>query len=191
MHEIIETKKVFENRWLNLFKRAIRTNGKIHSWFFVSRQNEPELADQKRPDAVVIVAMTNDHKVVVTREYRAPIGSYEIGFPAGLIEEGQTPEEAAIREMKEETGMDLRVIRVSKNLFSSAGMTNESVVYVFGYASGEVSKEHLQADEDIEVMFVDAFEFADAESARAWPLFRMFELAGIAQSFFSFELDGL
>jgi ADP-ribose pyrophosphatase len=188
MHEIVETQKVFENRWLNLFERCVKTNDKLHSWLFVSRQSNPELASQKKPDAVVIVAMTDDHKIVVTREYRVPIGDYEIGFPAGLIEEGQTPEEAAIREMKEETGMDLKVIHVSENLFSSAGMTNESIVYVFGHASGVVSSEHLQENEDIQVSLQDKFEFSDSVSARAWPLFMLFDMVGIKNAFMMLEV---
>ncbi len=190
-HEIIKTECVFSNKWLNLFERHLDSNGKKHSWLFASRQSSPQLASEKKPDAVVIVAKTENNEIVVTREYRPAIGDYEIGFPAGLIEEGQTPEEAAIREMKEETGMDFKVIHVSKNLFSSAGLTNESIVYVFGHATGEISSDHLQANEDIEVMFVDEFEFSEPESARAWPLFRMFGLIGVKQSFLSFELDGL
>ena len=38
------------------------------------------------------------------------VGDYVYNFPAGLIDEGETPEVAAKRELKEETGLDLIVI---------------------------------------------------------------------------------
>lgn len=43
------------------------------------------------------------------RQYRYPLDDYLYELPAGLIDEGEGPSEAAIREMKEETGMDFEV----------------------------------------------------------------------------------
>ncbi|KAJ4498391.1 NUDIX hydrolase domain-like protein [Lentinula lateritia] len=41
---------------------------------------------------------------VVVEQYRPPIGKFIIELPAGLVDEGETPEQAAIRELEEETG---------------------------------------------------------------------------------------
>lgn len=71
-------------------------------------------------DAVIVLAiMTNKNpadgsksfddgltypRVVIEKQYRPPVGKVCIEFPAGLIDEGETVEECAIRELKEETG---------------------------------------------------------------------------------------
>lgn len=184
--KILSTKRVYESRWINVFERVVESfKGRRHIWTMVSRQKDPETCETKKPDAVVIVALHYDDekvaRLVITSEYRPAIGGREIGFPAGLIEEGQTPEEAAIREMREETGLTLEVDRVSPNLYSSAGMTNESVVYVFGVAKGTISDEFLEPGEDITVSFAtleeveQLLESKENVSARAWPIMLLFE----------------
>ena len=55
-------------------------------------------------DWVNIVAITPEKKVVIVRQYRFGIGKMTTEIPAGIIEKGETPEQAAIRELKEETG---------------------------------------------------------------------------------------
>lgn len=55
-------------------------------------------------DWVNIVAITSEKKVVVVRQYRFGVGKTTTEIPAGIIDAGETPEQAAIRELKEETG---------------------------------------------------------------------------------------
>src|SRR5919112_2108868 len=58
----------------------------------------------ERPDAAIIFPLTADGEVVLVNQYRPPLDMMEIGLPAGLVEEGERPEEAARRELSEETG---------------------------------------------------------------------------------------
>ncbi len=58
----------------------------------------------ERPDAAIIFPLTDDGDVVLVRQYRHAIERVELGLPAGLVEEGEEPEEAARRELLEETG---------------------------------------------------------------------------------------
>jgi len=196
--EVLETQIEHATRFLSLFKRRCRHNGKEFDWFFSSRSKNPVSAAEKTADAVVIVSVYDDQddlsnpcdgykgtpKLVLTSEFRVPINAREISFPAGIIDPGQTPAEAAVRELKEETGLDLEVLIESPNLFSSAGMTDESSMYVFGKATGEASKEHLEAHEDIDVLLLDedglrSFDYsANATSCKAWPLIWMYMQMG-------------
>ncbi len=52
--------------------------------------------------AVMIVPMLDDNTLLLVREYCAGTHSYELGFPKGLIDPGESPEQAANRELKEE-----------------------------------------------------------------------------------------
>ena len=58
----------------------------------------------ERPDAAIIFPLTADGEVVLVSQYRPPLDMMELGLPAGLLEEGERPEEAARRELSEETG---------------------------------------------------------------------------------------
>ena len=58
----------------------------------------------ERPDAAIVFPLTGAGEVVLVRQYRPPLEMMELGLPAGLVEEGERPEEAARRELSEETG---------------------------------------------------------------------------------------
>ena len=140
-------KKLTDNKWLNLFE----TENAGKPYFFCSRKKDP--ATDHKPDAVVIVAYKQTDeglKLIVTKEFRTAIEGYEYGFPAGLIDEGENYSSTAIRELKEETGLDVKhVIYTSDQIYNSAGMTDESVVMVFVTATGTISDENLEPGENI------------------------------------------
>jgi ADP-ribose pyrophosphatase len=58
----------------------------------------------ERPDAAIVFPITESGEVVLVRQYRPPIRMMELGLPAGLVEEGESPDAAARRELSEETG---------------------------------------------------------------------------------------
>jgi len=149
-------KKLTNNKWLNLFE----TENAGKPYFFCSRKKDP--ATDKKPDAVVIVAYKETDeglKLIVTKEFRVAIGGYEFGFPAGLIDENENYSSTAIRELKEETGLDVKdVIYTSEQIFNSAGMTDESVVMVFVTVTGTVSNKNLEAGE-----FIHTYEWLQHE----------------------------
>ena len=62
----------------------------------------------KEPDAVVIIVTdeTGEH-ILLNKEFRLAVGDWVYNFPAGLIDGGEKPEEAAKRELWEETGLEL------------------------------------------------------------------------------------
>ena len=121
----------------------INTLNKPAQWWWVRRP--------KGTKAVVIAAITEDGKLVVTKEFRVPINDYELGFPAGLIDPEETPEDAVRRELEEETGLKVKeIFHISPPVLSSAGLTDEAVHLAYVKVEGEPNKDKLEASEDIE-----------------------------------------
>lgn len=163
--KIRKAAKLTESKWLNLFEISYADlSGRNRAWQTVSRAGEPKCITGKfdPPDAVVIAAFhTAAAKLVVTREFRVPLADFEYGFPAGLVDEGETIEQAARRELMEETGLNLtRCIRITPPLYSSAGMTDESVSMVYVECDGTPSTEGNTESELIEVQLISPLQAA-------------------------------
>ena len=166
MMKIKGCRKLTAEKWLNLFEVSyIARTGDEKSWQIASRQNEPKCltGSYHRPDAVVIVPFhTRKNKLVIIREYRVSLDGYEYGFPAGLVDDGESVEQAARRELKEETGLTVsRFIKVSPPIYSSAGMTDESVAMVYVECEGEPSNRANTDSEMIEIDFISPDEARD------------------------------
>ncbi|KAI9056659.1 hypothetical protein FKP32DRAFT_1682203 [Trametes sanguinea] len=68
---------------------------------------------------------------IIIEQFRAPVDRYVVELPAGLISEGETPEETAIRELEEETGFKASgVVQTSPLLVCDPGMTNANMKLV-------------------------------------------------------------
>lgn len=57
-----------------------------------------------KPWGVAVAALTKDNNMILTRQYRHPMGKAIYDLPAGGIHKGETPTQAALRELEEETG---------------------------------------------------------------------------------------
>ncbi len=154
--KIIDSKKLTQGKWLNLFDVTyIDDSGANRSWQVVSRNPEPKCISGwfDRPDAVLMIPYHRTlKKMVVLREYRVALAGFQYEFPAGLIDAGETIEEAARRELMEETGLTLMHIkRMSPPLYNTAGLADESVALVYCECDGRPSNAHNQSGETIEV----------------------------------------
>lgn len=158
-----------DNKFLNLYHiSALTKTAKSFDYYMASRNsidNIKPISHKNSPEGMAVFALVKDDKepdrAVLIRQYRYPLDSYLYELPAGLIEEGESPEAAAVREMKEETGLTLNVIEdshydiLAKNPFYLAqGLTDESGVIVCGTATGEVTYDEQEDSEDIKVCFV-------------------------------------
>jgi ADP-ribose pyrophosphatase len=169
MRKFTNIYKMSNNKFLNLFKMdALTDSGRKFDYFFVSRRQENELkllTGDIAAEGVVIYPLlkSNPDKIVMIRQYRYPLGDYIYELPAGLIDGDETPQTAAIREMKEETGLNFEVYDKGKDFwrrpfFMGAGFTDESCNAVFGYADGKINRDSMEDTESIQVIVVDKNE---------------------------------
>ena len=158
--KIIDSAVVYKSKFVTLVAVTYEDRkGHIKRWHMVSRGEQPKCisGDIQRPDAAIIVPFhRRENKLVVIREFRVPVGGFQFGFPAGLLDTGEELSVAAGRELREETGLDLvRIYRRSPAVFSSAGITDEAIAMVFAEVEGTPGTHRNEDSEDIEVFLMD------------------------------------
>jgi ADP-ribose pyrophosphatase len=99
-------KTLYEGRFLRLVNKYVEDGkGNKRTWETVERTNV------EGRGAVVIIAVTTEGEMIFEKNWRAPLESYVIQFPAGLTDiPGETEEETARRELLEETGYKADVL---------------------------------------------------------------------------------
>ena len=123
--KLLSTEYLVNAPWLKVAKEKCKLpNGKVIDDFFTLWQ----------PDWVLILARTKEGKWVTTQQYRHGTGKIALEFPAGIINKGEEPEQAALRELQEECGyiVDSRKLEVdsteSKQTISSLVSDKPSLV---------------------------------------------------------------
>jgi 8-oxo-dGTP pyrophosphatase MutT (NUDIX family) len=143
-----KTWKVLDSEYL--IKRPWLTARRDHLLLPDGREI-PEYYVLEYPDWVNVIAITKDGYFVMERQYRHALGCTCYELPCGVMEEGETPLEAAQRELEEETGYAggewKKLIVLSAN---PSTMTNLTHCFL---ATGveKTSEQHLDATEELEV----------------------------------------
>lgn len=146
-------RKVHEGKFITRYDvDYVTAEGNPKTYEIISRnRNIQTLNDlqNRKPNAVVMILTDESGELIlVNREYRMAMAQWIYNFPAGLIDPGESPEESARRELREETG--LRIVRIDDvldNSYSAVGFSNERNVCVFGIAEGEFRKSTSDAEE--------------------------------------------
>ena len=159
--------KQTDNPFLNLYHiNALGRDGTPFHYYFASRNKENEIKHKTHsmlPEGMAVYAVTEDGgRLVLVRQYRYPVDEYLYELPAGLIEPGETAEEAACREMLEETGWKLKVYEggepaFRRPYFLAQGLTDESGSLIYGTVTEQVGQ-HQENTEDIQVILADRRE---------------------------------
>lgn len=95
--------------------------------------------------AVAIVPMMDDGRVMLIRQYRHAIGKYLLEIPAGTLEPNEIPEQAAIRELREEIGYRAQQLTPIGGIFVAPGYSTE---FIHIYIAKSLHPDPLEADDD-------------------------------------------
>lgn len=144
----------YRGRYLSLLERD--------GWEYASRSNASGV--------VVIVAVTEDHEILLVEQYRKPVDASVIELPAGLVGDLHDPKEslltAAGRELEEETGFAAERLDILMSCPSSAGMTDEIITFVHASGLTRVGPGGGDASEDIAVLPIPLAEVDNWLAAR-------------------------
>lgn len=113
----MKSDKVYEGKILNLKVDTVEMPDKKYS--------KREIVEH--PGGVAIIAITPENSLVLVKQYRKAVESFLLEIPAGKLELNEEPRETAIRELKEETGLESDKLNYISEFYTSPGYTNEKI----------------------------------------------------------------
>lgn len=173
--QILKEDKIYEGPIFDLVKQEIKTPDDL-------TVNRDVIV---HGPAVNILAMTPDHEIILNEEYRVGVNSEVTALPAGLIDPNENEEEAAKRELQEETGYVAKEAKIMTHLTSSDGFTTEIIALALVKFDPNIrGEQHFDADEYVTsrlVPFEEAIELVkngtifSAQSVASLMYFNTFE----------------
>jgi len=145
----IQSNYVFKDRWfIARADSCIMPNGKIVEPYYVL----------EFPDWCNVVVITEDDKLVMVRQYRHAVGKTTIELPGGVIDKNETPEQAANREVLEETGYQISNLQCLYNTSPNPAINNNKAYLFLAEATKKVAAQNFDPFEDIDVVLINKNE---------------------------------
>ncbi len=150
--ERLSTERVFDGKVFDVDRDTVRMpNGRTVAVDVV-----------RHPKSVVIIPIPEPGHVILVRQYRYAVNAFLWELPAGSVDEGETPEQAAVRECHEEIGLLPNTVVRLGAMFPTPGYCDEEMV-LFRVSSLEMPAHAaaLDEDEDIETRTFELREARD------------------------------
>ena len=81
----------------------------------------------RHPGAVCVIPITDEGDVVMVRQFRYPFGEVLLEIPAGKLEPGEDPYEAALRELEEESGAVAKKVEHLGEIYTTVAIFDEKI----------------------------------------------------------------
>lgn len=150
MEKEISSQRIFQGRLLGLRVDKVKLSNGV--------ETTREIVEH--PGAVAVIAITKEKEMVLIRQFRKPVNAVILEIPAGVPHAGEKMEEAARRELEEETGYYARKVKKIWEGYATPGYSNEMIQY---FLAQEMTLLHPKRDEDeqMEVDLIDIEACAD------------------------------
>jgi ADP-ribose pyrophosphatase len=139
--ETLSSRRVFEGRALKLRVDSVRLSS--------GRETTREIVEHE--NCVAIVALDEADNILLVKQFRKPVEKELLEIPAGGIDDGESPEEAVRREMREETGFLPRKVEKLGGFYSTPGFCTE---YLYLYLASDLVEKPLKAEDSESITLV-------------------------------------
>jgi ADP-ribose pyrophosphatase len=141
IEKTVESRNIYRGRALSLRIDAVEMAD--------GRRTSREIVEHS--PGITVVPLDGDGNVLMVRQYRKPVEQFLLELPAGGIEAGESPEEAATRELQEEIGFVPRLLEPMGGAFLAPGYSSE---YLHYFLALDLAPGRLTAEDTAEIEVV-------------------------------------
>jgi len=143
--KVLESRTVYEKHGRVVVEDVLEfADGSKHDWVYFKALG----------NAIAVAAFTKDRKMILTKQYRHPFGRVIYDIPAGGMKDGETPEQAALRELEEETGYTAEKLEWIGRFTWAPGAMGPATVEIF-YTKSLRQKGSFDQKEIMDIEFLD------------------------------------
>lgn len=140
--KVLESNYVYKDRWfIARADKCAFPDGRIIEPYYVL----------EFPNWCNVVLVTEDEKIVLVKQYRHAIQQTTIELPGGVIDANENAEQAAIREVQEETGFEITNIQLLYKTAPNPATNNNFAYFFLAKAGNIITQQKFDAFEDMDV----------------------------------------